>query len=58
MSAEMAPTLAFFTSPLGGEVGSRSDPGEGARDSRRPEPPHPNPLPPGERERASYRGET
>jgi len=44
----------FFTSPrLRGEVGSRSDPGEG--DYRRPaiseNPPHPDPLPAsGERE--------
>jgi pimeloyl-ACP methyl ester carboxylesterase len=43
--------LAFFTSPQRGEVGSRSDPGEGVpAPSIGREPPHPAPLPSGERE--------
>ncbi len=38
--------------PLG-EVGSRSDPGEGLQPIESPRPPHPSPLPTGERERAA-----
>jgi len=51
-------TRAFLTSPrLRGEVGSQSDPGEGASPNPRLSfcemPPHPDPLPArGERERA------
>ena len=36
----------FFTSPLGGEVGERSEPGEGVRDSRESSAPSPQPSPP------------
>ncbi len=42
---------ACSTSPRRGEVGARSAPGEGGRVSREIVPPHPNPLPSGERER-------
>src|SRR6185437_10334641 len=36
-----------------GEVGSRSDPGEGLWPIEGPKPPHPNPLPNGEREHSA-----
>jgi squalene-hopene/tetraprenyl-beta-curcumene cyclase len=51
--ARASPVL---TSPRGGEVGSRSEPGEGgtiSETSQRPEPPHATPLPSGEREPAA-----
>ncbi len=42
----------FFTSPRRGEVGERSSPGEGALSKNFfTVPPHPNPLPQGEREK-------
>ena len=45
------PSILFFTSPLEGEVGARSAPGEGAVHWHQCSfPPHPNPLPNGERE--------
>jgi protein ImuA len=48
---------ANSSSPLPwGEVGSRSDPGEGLRPIESHLPPHPNPLPPGERESRRIRG--
>src|SRR5262249_31156033 len=40
----------FRNSPRWGEVGARSAPGEGSMTSESPSPPHPNPLPSGERE--------
>ncbi len=53
MSATRHPKLelmrvrhARFTSPLGGEVGSRSDPGEGERECGEPLSPSPQPSPP------------
>jgi len=42
------------TSPQQGEVAARSAAGEGAEHSRSSEPPHPNPLPCGETERAEF----
>src|SRR5262245_44357647 len=38
-------TLHESTSPLWGEVGARSAPGEGSMTIESPRPPHPNPLP-------------
>jgi pimeloyl-ACP methyl ester carboxylesterase len=47
---------ASLGSPLPwGEVGLRSNPGEGVRPIESPKPPHPNPRPAGERERAAAR---
>lgn len=43
----------FLTSPPRGEVGERSSPGEGQRSSESAVPPHPTPLPGGEREQAA-----
>jgi protein ImuA len=48
---------ASASSPLPwGEVGSRSDPGEGLRSLESHLPPHPSPFPPGERESRRVRG--
>ena len=44
--------ILLFTSPLGGEVGERSSPGEGVLTHLMSAvPPHPDPLPQGEREK-------
>ena len=43
----------FLTSPPRGEVGERSSPGEGERTLASAVPPHPTPLPGGEREQAA-----
>ncbi|WBU28680.1 UvrD-helicase domain-containing protein [Rhodopseudomonas palustris] len=43
----------LLTSPHRGEVGERSSPGEGGRPSESAVPPHPTPLPGGEREQAA-----
>jgi hypothetical protein len=42
--------MPFFPLPWG-EGGERSEPGEGVRTLLGQEPPHPNPLPAGEREK-------
>ncbi len=47
-----ASRILSFTSPQGGEVGTRSVPGEGVLHSFHFVTPHPNPLPAGEREKA------
>jgi hopene-associated glycosyltransferase HpnB len=50
-----------FTSPRGGEVGGRRPPGEGVTNShvkQWPDPPHPIPLPSGEREENAARPES
>ena len=47
---------SVFTTPLGGEVGERCEPGEGDWVAERVEPPHPKPLPQGEREPHRMRG--
>src|SRR5689334_15739689 len=44
-----------FTSPIG--RGRRAASGDGLRTRERSEPPHPNPLPSGEKEQAVQRGE-
>jgi hypothetical protein len=49
-----AEALARFTTPRWGEVGSQRDPGEGVPAIETPEPPHPNPLPKGEREQTVH----
>jgi hypothetical protein len=46
------PAADSVTSPRRGEVDARSAPGEGGGYTEGPEPPHPTPLPCGERELA------